>query len=43
LKKFISLNLETKPFFEKALKSTPRDSGLIRRIVKNFLVPRKID
>lgn len=43
LKKFSSLNLETKPFFEKALKSTPKDSGLIRRIIKKFLVPRKID
>jgi GMP synthase-like glutamine amidotransferase len=43
LEKFISLNLETKPFFEKALKSTPKDSGLIRRIVKSFLVPQKID
>jgi len=43
LKKFISLNLETKPFFEKALKSTPKDSELIRKIIKSFLVPRKID
>jgi GMP synthase-like glutamine amidotransferase len=43
LKKFMSLDLETKPFFEKALKSTPRDSGLVRRIVKNFLAPREID
>lgn len=43
LRKFSSLNLETKPFFEEALKSTPKDSGLIRRIVKSFLVPRKID
>jgi len=43
LKKFISLNLGTKPFFEKALESTPKDSGLIRKIVKNFLFPRKID
>jgi GMP synthase-like glutamine amidotransferase len=43
LKKFISLNLDTKPFFERALKSAPKDSGLIRTIVKNFLVPRKID
>jgi hypothetical protein len=41
LRKFSSLNLETKPFFEKALKSTPKDSGLIRRIVKNSLVPRR--
>jgi len=43
LKKFISLNPGTKLFFEKALKSTPKDSGLIRMIVKNFLVPRKIE
>jgi hypothetical protein len=43
LKKFRLLNLETKSFFEKALKSTPKDSGLIRRIVKRFLVPRKIE
>ena len=43
LKKCISLNLETKSFFEKALTSTPKDSGLIRRIVKSFLVPREIE
>jgi GMP synthase-like glutamine amidotransferase len=43
LKKFMSLDLQTKPFFEKALKSFPKDSGLIRRIVKNFLVPREIE
>jgi len=43
LRKFMSLNLETKPFFEKALKSTPKDSGLIRRIVRNFLIKRRID
>jgi len=43
LKKLISLDLETKPFFEKALKSVPKGSGLIRRIVKSFLVPRKIE
>jgi len=43
LKKFISLNLGTRPFFEEALKSTPKDSGLIRKIVKNFLVLRKIE
>ncbi len=43
LKKCISLNLETRPFFEKALKSTPKDSGLIRRIVRIFLVSRKIE
>jgi GMP synthase-like glutamine amidotransferase len=39
LEKCISLNLETKPFFEKALKSAPKDSGLIRSIVKSFLAP----
>ena len=43
LKKLISLNLETKPFFEKALKYVPKDSGLICGIVKNFLVPREIE
>lgn len=42
LKKFVSLNLETKSFFENALKSNPKDSGLIRRIVKRFIVPREI-
>ncbi len=39
LEKCISLNLETKPFFEKALESAPKDSGLIRSIVKSFLAP----
>jgi len=43
LEKCISLNLETKPFFEKALKSAPKDSRLIRSIVKSFLVPREIE
>ncbi|NIM58745.1 MAG: hypothetical protein GTO16_07345 [Candidatus Aminicenantes bacterium] len=43
LRRFSSLDLETKSFFEKALKSTPKDSGLIRRIVRNFLIPRRID
>jgi len=37
LNKLISLNLKTKPFFIAALNSRPRDSGLIRRIVKYFL------
>jgi GMP synthase (glutamine-hydrolysing) len=37
LKNLISLELKTLPFYEKALKSTPRDSGLIRQIVKGFL------
>jgi GMP synthase (glutamine-hydrolysing) len=43
LKNFISLNLGTRPFFEEALKSTPKDTGLVRKIVKNFLVLRKIE
>jgi len=43
LKKLIKLNLKTKPFFEKALKSTPKDSGLIRKIAKSFLVPRELE
>jgi GMP synthase-like glutamine amidotransferase len=43
LKKFISLNLGTRLFFEEALRSTPKDSGLIQRIVKSFLVLRKIE
>jgi GMP synthase-like glutamine amidotransferase len=42
LKKFISLNLGTRPIFEEALKSIPKDTGLIRKIVKNFLVQRSI-
>jgi len=37
LKNLISLGLKTMPFYEKALKSTPMDSGLIRQIVKGFL------
>ncbi len=37
LRKLIAVNLKTRPFFEKALNSTPRDSGLIRQIVKTFL------
>ena len=40
LKNLISLNLKTSPFYEKALKSTPNDSGLIRQIVKGFLGAR---
>lgn len=43
LNKLISLNLRTRPFFEAALNSRPRDSGLIRRIVKCFLTPREIN
>jgi len=43
LNKLVSLNLKTKPLFEAALDSTPRDSGLIRRIVKCFLTPRDRD
>jgi len=37
LKNLISLNLKTTPLFENALNSKPRDSGLIRQIVKCFL------
>jgi len=37
LKNLISLNLKTSPVYEKALRSTPNDSGLIRQIVKGFL------
>jgi len=33
----ISLNLKTSPVYEKALRSTPNDSGLIRQIIKGFL------
>ncbi|UCE21737.1 MAG: type 1 glutamine amidotransferase [Candidatus Aminicenantes bacterium] len=41
LKNLVSLELKTSPFFEKALRSTPRDSGLIRQIVKGFLIAKK--
>jgi GMP synthase-like glutamine amidotransferase len=41
LKNLISLNLKTSSLFEKALKSRPRDSGLIRQIVKGFLRTEK--
>jgi GMP synthase-like glutamine amidotransferase len=37
LKNLISLNLKTSPVYEKALRSIPKDSGLIRQIVKGFL------
>lgn len=37
LKNLIALNLKTKPLFEKALESKPRDSNLILKIVKTFL------
>ena len=43
LKKLISLNFKTTPFFEKALKSTPKDSALIQKIAKSFFAPREID
>ncbi len=43
LNKLISLNLKTKLFFEAALNSRPRDSGLIRRIVKYFLMSRDMN
>jgi len=41
LKKLISLKLETEPLFERALRSKPEDSGLIRKIIKGFLKPQK--
>ncbi|MGB2844547.1 MAG: gamma-glutamyl-gamma-aminobutyrate hydrolase family protein [Candidatus Aminicenantaceae bacterium] len=41
LKNLIGLELNTTPVFEKALKSDPKDSGLIHGIVKNFLKPRE--
>jgi GMP synthase-like glutamine amidotransferase len=41
LKNLISLNLKTSSFFEKALRSTPRDSGLIGQIVKGFFSAEK--
>lgn len=41
LKNLISLKLKTSSFFEKALRSTPKDSGLIRQIVKGFLSAEK--
>ncbi len=37
LKNLISLKLKTTPIYEEALKSTPRDSGLIKHIVQDFL------
>lgn len=37
LKNLISLRLKTSPMYEKALHSSPRDSGLIHQIVKGFL------
>ena len=37
LRSLISLNLRTTPLFEEALQQTPKDSLLIRRIVKKFL------
>jgi GMP synthase-like glutamine amidotransferase len=43
LSKLISLNLKTTPFFAAALNSRPRDSGLIRRIVKYFLKPKDMN
>ncbi len=41
LKNLISLKLKTSSFYEQALRSTPRDSGLIRQIVKGFLSAEK--
>jgi GMP synthase-like glutamine amidotransferase len=37
LKNLISLKLKTTPIYEEALKSTPKDSGLIKHIVQGFL------
>ena len=37
LRKLASLGLETSSFYEEALKSRPRDSGLIHDIVRNFI------
>ncbi len=41
LKKLISQKMKTSLLFEKALRSTPRDSGLIRQIVKGFLSAKR--
>jgi len=43
LKNLIALGLKATPVYEEALKLTPRDSGLIRQVVKNFFIPREID
>jgi GMP synthase-like glutamine amidotransferase len=37
LKNLISLKLKATPIYEEALKSTPKDSGLVTRIVQGFL------
>lgn len=37
LKGLIVLNLKTNPFFVNGLKSTPRDSGIINLIIRNFI------
>lgn len=37
MRNLIRLNLPTSPLFQKALASLPRDSGLIRQIVSQFL------
>jgi len=39
LKKLISMNDMSSSMFEKVLKSEPRDSGFIHKIVKNFFKP----
>lgn len=41
LKNLILQEYQTQALFEKALNSTPRDSGLIHLIVKNFLSPNE--
>jgi GMP synthase-like glutamine amidotransferase len=40
LRNLVRLKLETCSLFERALKTRPRDSGLIRRIVRGFLEAR---
>jgi GMP synthase-like glutamine amidotransferase len=40
LRNLVRLKPETSPLFERALKTKPRDSGLIRRIVRGFLNAR---
>lgn len=41
LENLIRLELKTSPLFEEALRARPRDSGLIRRIVRHFLASDK--
>lgn len=39
LRKLVSTNIKSAPLFREALRSNPRDSGLIHHIVENFLKP----